>query len=711
MRNYKKVISVTLAAMSPLAIVAPTAMPVFAANERTVAATDVMDFDTFLGELPEGVTWEKDIYPDWHYVSAWGAGASIWPSEESSLKWTQSVDGTDKYGNSCVTRSAVSGEYTFVEKTAKNQLENTQIIVRSILNTEDSTSVDTQHEVKPIVYFGDNGSTTLKDTTYESYMSLLGSYLVEDPIKDQVIGEADDPTIDARTIVTYNSGIKKLVDVRVNDDNPGDQLITVTITKPASDGSDDVMVACQHHAVTGAKIVDEETIDMEVEKVLKVWAQYLPENVNEIKIGKDVDSKSYDVSPTTYPRDERVNGIGEYDREGMEKIAMVLKDMIVSAQTATNVTDLEARISAGEKNLDAILKDGELSDEEKEALKQAKLDAIAAIVDSYNIDDFREAERKEINTIVKNASVAIDSAQTPEECERIAEDAISKIDAVKTNDELTAEEEAALADAKEQAKAEINEYIPWDDFTTESETDTLQAAYEEACDEIDQAKTEDAIAETVEDMKSYIDQIVEQLKQDAADEALTKAKEDALAEMKEYLEGKTYKSEQQKEIDQIVADYTAKVNEAKDSASIDSLVKEYKEKVDEIKTSDQIDEEQKTLATQKEEAKKEIRKAVEGKEYRETQAKEVEALLEEYDKKIDDATSKEELDAIVTEAIQKLSAVKTDAQLRAEGNTDPTGKEDGTAGSVQTGDVAPIAGLGIATVLSAIGGYFFKKRK
>ena len=170
------------------------------------------------------------------------------------------------------------------------------------------------------------------------------------------------------------------------------------------------------------------------------------------------------------------------------------------------------------------------------------------------------------------------------------------------------------------------------------------AAYEEACDEIDQAKTEDAIAETVEDMKSYIDQIVDQLKQDAADEALTKAKEDALAEMKEYLEGKTYKSEQQKEIDQIVADYTAKVNEAKDSASIDSLVKEYKEKVDEIKTSDQIDEEQKKLATQKEEAKKEIRKAVEGKEYRETQAKEVEALLKEYDAKIDDATSKEELD-------------------------------------------------------------------
>ena len=198
--------------MSPLAIVAPTAMPVFAANERTVAATDVMDFDTFLGELPEGVTWEKSIYPDWHYVSAWGAGASIWPSEESSLKWTQSVDGTDKYGNSCVTRSAVSGEYTFVEKTAKNQLENTQIIVRSILNTEDSTSVDTQYEVKPIVYFGDNGSTTLKDTTYESYMSLLGSYLVEDQIVAQTIDDnvAEDATIKTRTRVTYSSGIKKI---------------------------------------------------------------------------------------------------------------------------------------------------------------------------------------------------------------------------------------------------------------------------------------------------------------------------------------------------------------------------------------------------------------------------------------------------------------------------------------------------------------------
>ena len=249
-------------------------------------------------------------------------------------------------------------------------------------------------------------------------------------------------------------------------------MITITINTRSRVGSDDVMVACQHHAVPSAEIVNQETIDMKVENVFKEWAQYLPENVNTIVIS---DSKTYDVSPTKYPRDERVNGVGEYDREGMEKIAMVLKDMAISAQTATNVNDLEARISDGEKNLDTILKNGELSDEEKEALAQAKEEAIAAIEDSYNIDDFREAERKEIDTIVKNAIAAIDSAQTPEECERIAEDAISKIDAVKTNDELTAEEEAALADAKEQAKAEINEYIPWDDFTTESETETCSS--------------------------------------------------------------------------------------------------------------------------------------------------------------------------------------------------------------------------------------------
>lgn len=715
MKKMKNVISVGLAVMAPVCSMVPNTMQVFATEkaETKTAQNTKLDFNKLLN-LPSvkmensydgksyPVTMEKDVYPNHKFLSNWSnGGADIW--EDS--KFTPVSKKSDKFGNTFSVASKTKGEYTLIQTTAKDELENTVVTIRQITNSSNSSVVDTQYEIAPIVAFGSNDETVLEDITYKSYMKKLINYVADDAIAGHMLEKNYDSqgaVEKMKLTVTYNSGRQKVVETLVSGKN---QVTEITITEPVSGAT--TVVAKQTYGITNGETVAQDTIDAKFRTLCSTWAKYLPTDVTSFT-GDSV--FNYDVSPSAYPRDERVNGVGVYDREGMNQIAIILRDAAFSVQTSQNVVDLDGRIAAAEKELASVLKNGELSEDEKNELAKAKQDAMDKISNCFNLEDYREAEADVISEIVEMAFANIEKATTPEECKRIADTAMKAIDEVKTDKELTEEEDKLMASAREKAKAEINAYIPWDDFKTESEKESLKNTYDEFCTEVDKATSEKEITQLVSDYKVFIDDLVKEMKEDAENKALKEAKEKAIKELSTYLEGKTYKEKEQKTIDTLVSSYTAKINDAKDVESIEKLVKEYKAKVDEVKTAETVEKEEAELAKQKEEAKKEIRKAVEGKEYRETQAKEVESLLSEYDKKIDGAKTKAELDAIVKEAITKLSAVKTDAQLKAEGNTDPTGKEDGTADSVKTSDVAPIAGLGVLGTIAAIAGFKFRKK-
>lgn len=717
--KFKNVVSVGLATITPVCGVLPTTMQVFAAEDNEVDNTK-LDFSEI--KLPENeyvnmytpddgrtypITMEKGVYPNSKFKSDWmGISADdIWAEGDFAVTSEKS----DSFGNSIIVASKTVGEHTLVQTTASDELENTVLVIRQVIDKASNDVAATQYEVAPIVEMGTDGQTKFEHITYKSYMSKLLNWVDEDLITSETLSKShnsDGSFKEATVTVNYTSGRKKVTKIKAEGTN---QVTSISVFEH---DNDEDAVAKQTYSITNGETISQATIDSEFKKLLAEWAQYLPESKTNIGSGNVF---SYDVSPEKYTRDERTNGVGVYDREGMNQIAIILNDAAISVQTAENVMDLEGRISAAQMVLATVNKADELGEDEKEELDKAKEEAQNKINDSFELSDYRENEQALISEIVRLAFENLDKAVTVDECENIANTAVNAIKEVETDKQLTEKEEEALKTAREKAKAEIKAYIPWDSFTSSSETESLTKAYEDACAEIDDAKSEDEINKVVKDMKTFIDELVKELKDKASEAEIKAAREAAIKEMNDYLNGKTYESAQQKTIDELKANYIEKVNKATTSAEITRIVKEFKSKVDEVKTAEQVAKEAKELATQKEEAKKEIRKAVEGKEYRETQAKQVEDLLDEYDQKINAAKTKEELDAIVKEAIAKLSQVKTDAQLKAEGNTDPTGaetgKEDGTSDAVKTGDIAPIAGLGVLGSIAGIATLINRKKR
>lgn len=715
--KLRNVVSVGLATITPLCGVLPTTMQVLAAEEDNKVDNTKLNFSEI--KLPENeyvnmytpddgrtypITMEKGVYPNYKFKSDWmGTSANdIW----SEGDFVVTSEKSDSFGNSIVIASKTVGANTLVQTTASDELENTVLVIRQVVDKASNDVIATQYEVAPIVEMGTDGQTKFEHITYKSYMSKLLNWVDEDLITSETLSKSynsDGSFKEATVTVNYTSGRKKVTRIKAKGSN---QVTSITVSENDKD------VAKQTYSITNGETISQSTIDSEYKKLLAEWAQYLPETKTNIGSGNVF---SYDVSPEKYTRDERTNGVGVYDREGMNQIAIILNDAAISVQTAENVMDLEGRISAAQMVLATVNKANEPSQDDKEELVKAKKEAQDKINDSFELSDYRENEQALISEIVRLAFENIEKAVSVDECQNLANTAINAIKNVETDKQLTEKEEEALKTAREKAKAEIKAYIPWDSFTSSSETQSLTKAYEDACSEIDDAKSEDEIKKVVSDMKVFIDELVASMKKDASEAELKTAREAAIKEMNEYLNGKTYESAQQKTIDELKTSYTEKVNKATSSADITKLVKEFKSKVDEVKTAEQVAKEAKELATQKEEAKKEIRKAVEGKEYRETQAKQVENLLEEYDKKINAAKTKEELDAVVKEAIAKLSQVKTDAQLKAEGNTDPTGadtgKSDGTSDAVKTGDIAPIAGLGVLGSIAGIATFMNKKKR
>lgn len=715
--KLRNVVSVGLATITPLCGVLPTTMQVFAAEEDNKVDNTKLNFSEI--KLPENeyvnmytpddgrtypITMEKGVYPNYKFKSDWmGTSANdIWSEGDFAVTSEKS----DSFGNSIVIASKTVGDNTLIQTTASDELENTVLVIRQVVDKASNDVIATQYEVAPIVEMGTDGQTKFEHITYKSYMSKLLNWVDEDLITSETLSKSynsDGSFKEATVTVNYTSGRKKVTRIKAEGSN---QVTSITVSENDKD------IAKQTYSITNGETISQSTIDSEYKKLLAEWAQYLPETKTNIGSGNVF---SYDVSPEKYTRDERTNGVGVYDREGMNQIAIILNDAAISVQTAENVMDLEGRISAAQMVLATVNKANEPSQNDKEELAKAKKEAQDKINDSFELSDYRENEQALISEIVRLAFENIEKAVSVDECQNLANTAINAIKNVETDKQLTEKEEEALKTAREKAKAEIKAYIPWDSFTSSSETQSLTKAYEDACSEIDDAKTEEEIKKVVSDMKVFIDELVASMKKDASEAELKTAREAAIKEMNEYLNGKTYESAQQKTIDELKTSYTEKVNKATSSADITKLVKEFKSKVDEVKTAEQVAKEAKELATQKEEAKKEIRKAVEGKEYRETQAKQVEDLLEEYDKKINAAKTKEELDAVVKEAIAKLSQVKTDAQLKAEGNTDPTGadtgKSDGTSDAVKTGDIAPIAGLGVLGSIAGIATFMNKKKR
>lgn len=87
-------------------------------------------------------------------------------------------------------------------------------------------------------------------------------------------------------------------------------------------------------------------------------------------------------------------------------------------------------------------------------LRQSGAEALSAAV---NLDDYREAEQKEVSAIIDEQMAKIETCTEQDEVDAVIETAKAEISEIKTDAVLTAEEEEARKKAEEEARRKAEE--------------------------------------------------------------------------------------------------------------------------------------------------------------------------------------------------------------------------------------------------------------
>ena len=169
---------------------------------------------------------------------------------------------------------------------------------------------------------------------------------------------------------------------------------------------------------------------------------------------------------------EEINAFGDinlYRAEDKVDFMQIKNDAIVAINDATDIDSVNKIVSDAKASINALPTDAYLTAKE---LEDAKNDAISYLKSTYSensdfLGKYRDAQKESIKNIVNNSIAIIKNASTIEAVRIEKDNAEKAINAVKTDEILTAEEEAVAQEAylnsllvakKNEAKAKLDTY-------------------------------------------------------------------------------------------------------------------------------------------------------------------------------------------------------------------------------------------------------------
>lgn len=308
------------------------------------------------------------------------------------------------------------------------------------------------------------------------------------------------------------------------------------------------------------------------------------------------------------------------------------------------------------------LKDAWIVDMIDHTFMAAQAAAKAELAAYKNADDYREVEKAQLASIVANAKVAIDTCADEAAVDVVVADAKAQMDALKTNAQYEAEEAAALARAKETAKAELAAYKSANDYRT-AEWQEIQAILAEANTAIDACADNAAINDKVASTKAVLDAVKTNQDyelEEAADLAAAQANAKSL--LAAYKNVADYREAEQAQIASILANANAAIEACEEKDEVSVIVAQVKAELDAVKTNAQYEAEEAAALTQaKAAAKAELAAYKNADDYREIEKAELNLILANTNAAIDACESIEAVTAKVAEAKVALDALKTDA--------------------------------------------------
>ena len=191
----------------------------------------------------------------------------------------------------------------------------------------------------------------------------------------------------------------------------------------------------------------------------------------------------------------------DYRETEAEILASIISAADAAIENAVVITDIQPIVDKVMADMDALKTDAQLTAEELAAAKES---AIAEIEDYKNADDYRVLQKIELEAAIHAAKKDINAAETIDQIAPLVADAKVVMDAIKTDAQLTAEEE--LAAAKESGIKEVRRYKNADAYR-EAEQAVLAEIIADAQAEIEAAATVAEVEELVEDAKKKLEKV------------------------------------------------------------------------------------------------------------------------------------------------------------------------------------------------------------
>lgn len=208
----------------------------------------------------------------------------------------------------------------------------------------------------------------------------------------------------------------------------------------------------------------------------------------------------------------------------------------------------------------------------KNTIRLERETAIKALNNYVNFDNYSSTNQVEIKTIIQNFTNAINKATTIEEITTLKNQAVTKIDQVKT---LKQEIEEYL----DVELNKLNNYVNLDDYSLGIQTKIKQIITDCKTKLIaTSALTKIIIDEEILKAKSKIDSLP------TFEEELKDAIDDAVSELTNYAERYTYSKDNQSKIDQLLYEGIEELNSVQKNDEIELILNQYKSAIDLVPT-------------------------------------------------------------------------------------------------------------------------------
>lgn len=242
--------------------------------------------------------------------------------------------------------------------------------------------------------------------------------------------------------------------------------------------------------------------------------------LDKVKTGAQIDAEFAAYKEKAKNEVKNYKNLADYRDAEKKELEKIIDDASSAITVAPNKEIVDEAVTYAKSEMDKIKTSAQLDKEEAEALAAAKVEAKKIVRNYKNPDDYRDAQKAELEAIIKAADAAIDVAPNQYAVGKAVQTAKNSMDELKTAAQLDKEEAEALAAAKEAAKEELAKYKNPADYRDAQKAE-LEDAIKAANEAIDAAETPEAVAKTLDEAKASLDKIktAAQLDKEEADAA------------------------------------------------------------------------------------------------------------------------------------------------------------------------------------------------